>query len=407
MVNQFRKIYHFYLAWIGKIIYKNPSKDIFVLGVTGTKGKSTVIELINAIMEAAGKRTAIVSSVRFKIDAERQDNLTGMTMPGRFFIQKFLRKAVNKDCQYAFIEVSSQGIDQFRDRFINFDAGIITNITPEHIEAHGSFENYRNSKIKFFTNIGLYSQKKQKFFFVNSGANDYEMFVDAATNFGKTVIYNKKDLEEINWEIKLLGDFNLENIAAAVAFCRSQNVEWDIIKNVIENFDGVPGRLEFVQKDPFAIIIDYAHTPDSLEKVYQAVKNNLSSKKKGGKMICVLGCAGGGRDSWKRPVMGEIASKYCDEIVLTNEDPFDDDPEVIIDQIARGVSNSPYNIEYQRILDRKDAIKCAIKLAKKNDAVIVTGKGSEPYMRLKNGKKIAWSEREIIKGIINDLKIEI
>ncbi|MHB9019857.1 MAG: Mur ligase family protein [Minisyncoccota bacterium] len=407
MVNNLRKIYHFYLAWIGSVIYKNPSKDIFVLGVTGTKGKSTVVEMINAVMEAAGKRTAIVSSVRFKVGSEIRENRTGMTMPGRFFIQKFLKEAVDKDCQYAFIEVTSQGVSQFRDRFINFDAGLITNLHPEHIEAHGSFENYRGSKINFFTNMGLYSEKKHKQFFINTGAKDYEMFADAASDFGKIIFYNKKDLEKMKWRIKLLGEFNLENIAAAVSFCRSQNIDWDIIKNVIENFDGVPGRLEFVQKDPFSIIIDYAHTPDSLEKVYQAVKKNISSKRTKGKMICVLGCAGGGRDSWKRPVMGEIASKYCDEIVLTNEDPFDDDPEMIIEQIAGGIKNSSYNKKFKNIIDRKDAIREAIKMAKKNDVVIVTGKGSEPYMRLEKGKKISWSEREIIRGIINELKIEI
>lgn len=389
------------------MIYKNPSKDIFVLGITGTKGKSTVVEMINAIMEAAGKRTAIVSSVRFKVGAENRENRTGMTMPGRFFIQKFLRKAVDKDCQYAFVEVTSQGISQFRDRFINFDAGLITNLHPEHIEAHGSFENYRGTKISFFTHIGLYSEKKYKTFFINTGAKDYEMFADAASDFGKTIFYNKKDLEKMKWRIKLLGDFNLENIAAAVSFCRSQNVDWDIIKNVIENFDGVPGRLEFVQKDPFSIIIDYAHTPDSLEKVYQAVKKNITSKRTRGRMICVLGCAGGGRDSWKRPVMGEIASKYCDEIVLTNEDPFDDDPEMIIEQIAKGVRSSTYNKKFKSIIDRKDAIREAIKMAKKNDVVIVTGKGSEPFMRLEKGKKIPWSERDIIRGIINELQIEI
>jgi len=402
-----RSTYHYLLAWLGSVIYKNPSKDIFVLGVTGTKGKSTVVEMINAIMEAAGKRTAIISSVRFKVVAEIRENRTGMTMPGRFFIQRFLREAADKDCQYAFIEVTSQGVSQFRDRFINFDAGLITNLHPEHIEAHGSFENYRGSKISFFTHIGLYSEKKYKTFFINSGAKDYEMFADAASDFGKTNFYNKKDLEKMKWRIKLLGDFNLENIAAAVAFCRSQNIDWDIIKNVIENFDGVPGRLEFVQKDPFSIIIDYAHTPDSLEKVYQAVKKNISSKRTKGKMICVLGCAGGGRDSWKRSVMGEIASKYCDEIVLTNEDPFDDDPEIIMDQIAKGVRSSSYNRRFKSIVDRKDAIREAIKMAKKNDVVIITGKGSEPFMRLEKGKKIPWSEREIIRGILNELKIEI
>ena len=236
MINKLRKIYHFSLAWVGSVIYRNPSKDIFVLGVTGTKGKSTVVEMINAIMEAAGKRTAIVSSVRFKVGSEIRENRTGMTMPGRFFIQRFLKEAVDKDCQYAFIEVTSQGVSQFRDRFINFDAGLITNLHPEHIEAHGSFENYRGSKISLFTNIGLHSEKKYKQFFINTGAKDHEMFADAASDFGKIIYYNKKDLEKMKWRIKLLGEFNLENIAAAISFCRSQNIDWDIIKNVIENW---------------------------------------------------------------------------------------------------------------------------------------------------------------------------
>jgi len=407
MLNKFKKIYHFCLAWLGSVVYQHPSDEIFVLGVTGTKGKSTVVELINAIMEAAGKRTATVSSVKFKIGGEIRENRTGMTMPGRFFIQKFLREAVENDCKYAFIEVTSQGVAQYRDRFVDFDAGLLTNIQPEHIESHGSFENYRGCKINFFRNIGLYSKKRQKSFFINTEARDNGMFVEAAEGFGKIILYSKEDLEKMKWKIKLLGQFNLENIAAAVSFARSQNIDWETIKNVMENFDGVPGRLEFVQKDPFAIIIDYAHTPDSLEKVYQAVKKNISSKRAKGKMICVLGCAGGGRDSWKRPVMGEIASRYCDEIVLTNEDPFDDDPEEIIDQIAEGVKNSSYNKRFKKIVDRKDAISEAIKMAKKNDAVIVTGKGSELYMRLAKGKKIPWSEREVIKNVLNQLKIEI
>jgi len=383
MFNKLKKTYHFVLAWLGSVVYRNPSRDIFVLGVTGTKGKSTVTELINAIMEAAGKRTAIVSSVRFKVGSQEKENRTGMTMPGRFFIQKFLREAVDKDCQYAFVEVTSQGVVQYRDRFINFDAGLFTNLQPEHIEAHGSFANYRGSKLSFFRNIGLYSKKPSKAFFINSGATDNQMFADVVNGLGRIIFYNKEDLVKMKWKIKLLGEFNLENIAAAVSFCRSQNIDWDIIKNVIENFDGVPGRLEFVQKVPFSIIIDYAHTPDSLEKVYKAVKKNNSSRKSRGKMICILGCAGGGRDSWKRPVMGEIASKYCDEIFLTNEDPFDDDPELIIDQIAEGVRNSSYNKKFNKIIDRKDAIKEAVLSAKKGDVIIVTGKGSESYMRLR------------------------
>lgn len=406
MLNKLKKVYHFCLAWLGSVIYRNPSKDIFVLGVTGTKGKSTVIELINAIMESVGKRTAIISSVRFKIGAESRGNLTGMTMPGRFFIQKFLREAVDKECQYAFIEVTSQGVGQYRDCFINFNAGLLTNLQPEHIEAHGSFENYRSSKIKFFRNSGLYSSKRHKLFFINSAVKDKEMFAEAVAESGKVIFYDKKDLKKMKWKIKLLGNFNLENIAAAVSFARSQNIDWDIIKNTIENFDGVPGRLEFIQKYPFTVIIDYAHTPDSLEKVYETVRA-YKEKENGRRLICVLGAAGGGRDVWKRPIMGQIASEYCDEIILTNEDPFDDDPYQIVEQIAAGVESCGRKDSCQIIIDRRAAIKKAVEISENGDVLIITGKGSEPFMHLDKGRRINWNERKIVREILNEKTIKV
>ena len=395
--------YHYFLAWLGSIVYRHPSQKLFVLGVTGTKGKSTVIELINAILEAANKKTALISSVRFKIDAESQRNLTGMTMPGRFFIQKFLKKAVAKECQYMLIEVTSQGMLQYRDRFIDFDAALITNLEPEHIEAHGSFEKYRASKLGFFRNIVAHSKKSEKLFFINSEIKDYNYFASVVDG-DKVISYHKKDLTKVNLKTKLLGDFNLENIAAAASFIRSQGIDWDTIRNVVEVFDGVPGRLEFIQKEPFSVIIDYAHTPDSLEKVYQALKN---LKVKDSKLIGVFGSAGGGRDVWKRPVMGQIAAKYCDQIILTNEDPFNEEPVEILHQIAEGIKGSGLNKKYKIIISRQEAIRAAIKMASKGDVIIITGKGSELYIRIARGKKIPWNEKEIVQKILNEEKIEI
>ncbi len=401
-----RSLYHYLLAWFGNAIYQHPSRRLFVIGVTGTKGKSTVVELINAILEAANKKTALISSVRFKMDRDSRLNLTGMTMPGRFFIPRFLKKAAEKNCQYAIIEVTSQGVLQHRHRFLDFDAAIITNLEPEHIEAHGSFEKYRESKIRFFKDTALHSQKPNKLFLINSGAKDYQSFASAAGNSGKVVFYNKKDLVQFGLKPKLLGDFNMENIAAAVSLARASRIDWEVIKTAIENFDGVPGRLEFVQKHPFSVIIDYAHTPDSLEKVYQALQS-LRFKVQDSRMICVFGSAGGGRDVWKRPVMGKIAAQYCEEIILTNEDPFDDSPEEIVRQIAEGIKNSGLNKKYKIILDRQGAIGAAIKMAKKNDIVIITGKGIEPYIRTAHGKKIPWNEKEVVQKILNEEKIEI
>ena len=156
--------YYYSVAFLGALFFGFPSRRIFVLGVTGTKGKSTVLELINVILEAAGKKTALLSSIRIKIGKQSQKNYIGNTMPGRAFIQRFLRQAVKAGCDYALIEVTSQGVLQHRHRFIKWDAALFTNLAPEHIEAHGSFENYRGTKISFFTHIGLYSEKKFKQF---------------------------------------------------------------------------------------------------------------------------------------------------------------------------------------------------------------------------------------------------
>ncbi|MDP3999475.1 MAG: UDP-N-acetylmuramoyl-L-alanyl-D-glutamate--2,6-diaminopimelate ligase [bacterium] len=400
--------YHYFLAWLGSVIYKRPSEKLLVIGITGTKGKSTVMELVNAILELAGKKTALISSVRIKVDKESRPNLTGMTMPGRFFIQKFLREAADKDCQYAIVEVTSQGILQHRDRFIDFDAALITNLEPEHIEAHGSFEKYRFSKVRFFRNVALLSRKPDRKFFINSKMKDYDHFASAASlagNAAKIIPYNRKDIEKYKLKTKLLGEFNLENIAAAIALARSQNLDWDIVREAIEEFGGVPGRLEFIQKEPFSVVIDYAHTPDSLEKVYKTLSH--VHRKGAGRLICVLGAAGGGRDVWKRPVMGEIAARYCHEIILTNEDPFDEDPNEIIHQITEGIKNAGLNKKFKILMDRRDAIRAAVKTAKKGDTVIITGKGSEAYMRLANNKKIPWNEREIVSKILNNERIEI
>ncbi len=403
-MNALRSRYHFFLAWLGSMRYQNPSKKLFVIGVTGTKGKSTVTELINAILEAAGKKTAVSSSVRFKIGAANIPNSTGMSMPGRFFMQRFLADAVKQGCDYAVIEVTSQGVLQYRHRFIDFNAALVTNLEPEHIEAHGSFEKYRDSKVRFFSDVANSSKKTQKVFLINSDARDYEFFSGAVADAGKIVLFNKKEVAKVKIKTKLIGEFNLENIAAAMAFARSQNIDWETIRNAIEAFDGVPGRLEFIQRVPFSVIIDYAHTPDSLEKVYQTLKGH-GSKVKSQKLICVLGSAGGGRDTWKRPVMGEIAGKYCDQVILTNEDPFDEDPQDIVEEIEAGILNDNRK-KVRRILDRRDAIRTAIKIAKKGDTVIITGKGSESSMRVAGGKSIPWNEKEIVTKILNNERIE-
>ncbi|MBU2101173.1 hypothetical protein KKH05_00380 [Patescibacteria group bacterium] len=380
-------VYHFVLALFGAVIYRFPSRKVKVIGVTGTKGKTTTLELINAGLEASGEKTALLSSLRIKIGEETKPNLSGNTQPGRFYVQYFIREAIKKECRYVLLEVGSEGVVRHRHRFIDFDIAAFVNIHPEHIESHGSFEKYREAKLSFFRYVGESWSKKDKKFFVNQEDRSADHFIKAAGN--NDVILTTKT----NKSLKMLGDFNLDNAGVAEAVLRNLGVDDEVIKKAFENFSGVSGRMEYVQKEPFAVVVDYAHTPDSLEAVYK----NLKSEK--GNLICVLGSAGGGRDKWKRPKMGSIAANYCTEIILTDEDPFDEDPMEIVEEIRVGMPEKRAK-DAEIILDREQAIRRGISLAKKGDVVVITGKGSELSIRVKNGKKIPWSDVGVVRQIL-------
>jgi len=397
--------YHFLLAFFAALVYRFPSRKIFVLGVTGTKGKTSTIEIANAILEKAGYKTALSSTLRFKVGDESENNLMKMTMPGRFFTQKFLRKAVKEKCQYALLEITSEGAKQFRHKFISLDALIFTNLTKEHIESHGSFEAYRGAKLKIAKALEC-SKKKRRIIIANSDDENASRFLNIKVP--EKISYNVKDGEPftlkkngIDFTFKgekissqLSGGFNLYNILSASSFAFSQSIGVENIKKAVEEFKGTPGRMEEVDLgQDFTVIVDYAHTADSLEKVYEVFQN--SSK------ICVLGSTGGGRDKWKRPELGRIADNYCNHIILTNEDPYDEDPVGIVEDVTRGIKRPVYEI----IMDRREAIKKAISLAKTGDAVIITGKGTDPYIMGPNGTRLEWSDsrvtQEELKNLLN------
>jgi len=400
--------YHFSLSYLGAVLYRFPSEKIKVIGVTGTNGKSTVVELTTKILEEAGYKVASLSSIRFKITEKEWPNTLKMTMPGRFKLQKFLRQAVDSGCQYVVLEVTSEGIKQHRHRFINFDTAVFTNLTPEHIEVHGGFENYRAAKGKLF-------QLTKNTHVINVDDANAEYFLQFSAKKKYTYGLNKGDINNKNLQLnlRLIGNFNIYNALAAICVGLSQGVDLKTCKRVVEKVEGIPGRMEEVISGPFKVFVDYAFTPNALEKVYQTLTSlkpkayNLKPK-----LISVLGACGGGRDKWKRPVLGEIAAKYCDEIIVTNEDPYDEDPMEIIEQVAKGAESirtnqsSQYKSAVFRILDRKAAIKKSLELAKTGDVVIITGKGCEPWICIAKGKKIPWDDRKVVREELGKLEIK-
>ena len=381
--------YHFGLAFLGALFYQLPSKKIKVIGVTGTNGKSTVVEMISKILEEAGYQVASLSSIKFKIGEREWQNTLKMTMPGRFKLQRFLRQAVNSKCDFAVLEITSEGIKQYRHKFIDFTAAVLTNLSPEHIEAHGSFEKYRKAKGKLF-------QATKNIHVINIDDENREYFLQFPAEKKITYGLNHGDINNKNLKLnlKLIGDFNIYNALAAISVGVPQGIDLEICKRALEEIRGIPGRMEEVISMPFKVFVDYAFTPNALEKVYQILKPENS------RMICVLGACGGGRDKWKRPVLGKLAAKYCQEVIVTNEDPYDEGPIEIINQVAAGAREMAI-----KILDRREAIRKSLELAKPNDMVVITGKGCEPWICVKRGKKISWDDREVVREEFKKLNL--
>jgi len=392
--------YHFLLAFFGALLYRFPGKKMTIIGVTGTKGKSTVVDFSHRIFQEAGFKTASLSSVRFKIGLKERPNMLKMTMPGRFQIQKFLREALDNNCQYVIIEVTSEGILQHRHKFIDFKTAVFTNLAPEHIERHGSFENYRKAKLELFKatkriHIINENDKNAEYFLNFPAEKKYLYSIKSRKQEIRIIDKNSKvikEIKDVGVDLKLLGEFNIYNALAAVCLGISEGINLPSCKTALEKIEQMPGRMEVVLAEPFKVVVDYAHTPDALEQVYQSLKAK--------NLICLLGSAGGGRDKWKRPKMGEIAAKYCNQIILSNEDPYDEDPEKITEEVFSGISmlkSRKQKAKVFKILDRRQAIKKALKLAKEGDTVVITGKGCEPWMCVAKGEKIAWDDRQIVR----------
>ncbi len=401
----FQPAYHFALAIVGVAVYRKPSRHLYVIGVTGTKGKSSTTEFVNAVLEKAGKKTAVLSTIRFKVGGVTRANKFKMTMPGRLFVQKFLHDSVKDGCGYAIIEMTSEGARFFRHLGVEMDALVFTNLSPEHIESHGSFENYKNAKLRLVKHLAR-SKKPSRVSVANiDNKHGFSFLIhDVEKNIG----YSLKDVNVLSENstssiieykgeritVPLPGAFNILNALSAIKLAEEIGIPLATIKEGVESLKLIRGRVEKIDAGQnFTVIVDYAHTDDSLKKLYGAFP---SSRK-----IAVLGSTGGGRDSWKRPVLGKIADDECDEIIITNEDPYDEDPMHIIEAVTSGVTRHTPHI----IVDRREAIREAIKLARPGDTVLITGKGTDPYIMGPNGTKEVWDDATVAREELEKLGV--
>lgn len=402
LLNLIRPHYHYALAYLADRWYKHPSKELIVIGVTGTKGKSTVTELMTRILETNGHKVASLSTIQFKIGEDVERNLYKMTMPGRFFVQNFLRKAVDAGCTHAIVEITSEGAKQFRHSFLELDALIFTNLTPEHIESHGSFEKYKQAKLSIAKRVET-SIKRPRYIVANIDDEHGTDFLDFEVEY--KLPYSLKNLSlyslhndsislvfgDTTIRVPLIGLFNVYNVLSVITLARAMDISFSTIDKALRSVDKIAGRVERF-KSPKNVekkinaIVDYAHTPDSLEKLYQAFPQV--------KKVCVLGNTGGGRDSWKRPEMASIAERYCDHIILTDEDPYDEDPREIIRQMEKGIKDKD---KLEVIMDRRKAIRKAIEKCEDGGCVIISGKGTDPYIMGPNGTKTPWSDAEVVQ----------
>jgi UDP-N-acetylmuramoyl-L-alanyl-D-glutamate--2,6-diaminopimelate ligase len=388
----------YHLAWTvgAALVYRFPARSLVVIGVTGTKGKSSVSEMLAASLTEAGHTVAVSSTIHFAIGSDSRPNRFKMTLPGRGFIQKFLREAVDKGATHAVIEITSEAALQYRHLLLDLDALVFTNLEKEHLESHGGMEQYFQAKFRIGKAL-VDSPKRPRAIIANAESPYGNRFL--ALPVEQTLPFTREDATDLAFSgtassftyegtaftIPHPGIFSVLNALATIRASEFLGVRRETVSAALARLVRIPGRAERISAgQDFLAVVDYAHTPDSLTALYEA----YGSYRK----ICVLGNTGGGRDTWKRPEMGRIADRYCEEVILTDEDPYDENPRAIVDAMARSMQRRP-----AIVMDRRAAIAQALSLARAGDAVLITGKGTDPYIMRAKGAKEPWSDAEVVR----------
>jgi UDP-N-acetylmuramoyl-L-alanyl-D-glutamate--2,6-diaminopimelate ligase len=414
------------LGAVSAIFYGDPSSKLSIIGITGTNGKTTISYLIESILNEAGLNTGIIGTINYRF--RDRIYLSVNTTPESLELQRILKEMLDSGISHVIMEVSSHAIHQGRVDTCNFDVAVFTNITRDHLDYHGDMESYFWAKKRLFNNILIESNKRDKYAVINIDDRFGREIIDDFQ--GRYITYGKSDEaiikpENINLSLSgidgkvytpkgyihisssLIGEHNLYNILAAIGVSISLNISIEYIVSGINNLRYIPGRMERIEnKKGYNIFVDYAHTPDALEKILSILKHLTK-----GRLITVFGC-GGDRDKSKRPLMGSIASKYSDISIVTSDNPRSEDPEDIISQIEMGINIKRCNEErllsrgiekgYISIVDRRKAIEKAIMAANPDDTVIIAGKGHEDYQIIRN-RKVHFDDREEVRRILNEI----
>jgi UDP-N-acetylmuramoyl-L-alanyl-D-glutamate--2,6-diaminopimelate ligase len=428
LFKKLQPVYHYVVNFLAALFYGFPSNKMTVIGVTGTTGKTTVVYMTAKLLQNAGYKVGYTSTAMFGDGKKEWLNDKKMTMLGRFFTQKMLRHMVQNGCSVAIVETTSEGVVQYRHKFINYDVMLFTGLYPEHIDSHGSFENYKKAKLQLFEHVGKCDKKKlvgvkdYKTIIVNiddKHAGDFlncdverKICFTQNDNVDKNsmcefVVYkyesaNKTGIkfvfENTQIQLKILGKFNAMNATAAGCVAKTLNISNKDIKKGLESIEQLPGRIERIEEgQDFTVIVDYAFEPVAVSKLYETI-----SVLKPKKIIHVLGSTGGGRDVSRRSKLGKLAAKNASFIIITNEDPYDDDPMQIIEDVAQGAKDAGAKKDENLFLikDRKKAIQKALSLANTEDVVLITGKGSEQAIATKDGMLIPWDDRKVVRELL-------
>ncbi|MBG7630572.1 MAG: UDP-N-acetylmuramoyl-L-alanyl-D-glutamate--2,6-diaminopimelate ligase [Bacteroidetes bacterium] len=393
------------LAIMASNFYDNPSSKLKLIGVTGTNGKTTIASLLYNLFQKAGYKSGLISTVNIMVDAKLYE--TTHTTPNSVLINHYLNEMVETGVDFCFMEVSSHGIHQKRTEGLHFTGGVFTNLTHDHLDYHKTFKEYRDVKKSFFDSLPKTAfalvnidDKNGLVMLQNTKAKKYSYALKTMADFKVKILENQFSglLLNINgsevWA-KLIGSFNAYNLAAVYGVGNLLGVESTESLTLISELENVSGRFQhFISKEGVTAVIDYAHTPDALKNVLETINDIRTGSEQ---IITVVGC-GGNRDKAKRPIMGRIASQLSSQVIFTSDNPRNEDPQTILNEVEAGVE--PQNFKKTlSVLDREQAIKTATKLAKTGDIILIAGKGHETYQEIK-GKRSHFDDYEKISQLL-------